>query len=252
MHAGNVGAVALGSKAEQDERVPVPEPRRPTRGARELGQKAYGEIKKQILTCRLAPGEPFVASQFADLCGMSRTPVHEALSLLAKEGLVQVISRVGYFVAPITVGDVREVFQLRVQLESFAVQLASQRVTDADLKLFDETNARITERATRLSAEDPDILQRSLEANREFHMMIAALAGNGRLAEMIRGLLDQSDRMLSYDPLLRSRPVFMGPMHRRVFECLVARDGSEASNVMGSHIRESQQRVLSVLLGSSQ
>ncbi|MDQ4145816.1 MAG: GntR family transcriptional regulator [Actinomycetota bacterium] len=216
---------------------------------RSLSDKAYLNIKDEILTGRLRPGEIVAANQLADVYRMSRTPIHEALKLLASEGLVQVIPRVGYVISSISVTDVQEIFQLRVTLEALALELALQRVTDKDIEAFERIQAATKKAARSIPRSDPQFVRRSIEANRDFHARVADLSGNRRLADMIRGLLDESQRIMLLDPNTRKGIDFMSsPQHREVVDALARRDRDAAREAMIGHIRLAQERILASML----
>lgn len=210
-----------------------------------LAQKAYQEIKEQILTCQLRPGRMLLANQLAESLRMSRTPVHEALKMLVSEGLLQVIPRVGYVISPVTVNDVQEIFQLRLTLESLAAELAARNATDDDFKAFRKMEERARNAPASISNEDPKSLRESLKENREFHLMVAGLSGNRRLVQIIDGMLDESQRLLTFD---RRAHLRMGGAHQKVLEALRNRDPEAARAAMRQHILATQKRIVDSLL----
>ncbi len=92
-------------------------------------QRAYSEIKERIVTTAMRPGAVIEeAALMADL-GLGRTPIREALKLLEAEKLVVVSPRRGMFVADVSLTDLRELEEVRLELESLAARLAVQRMT---------------------------------------------------------------------------------------------------------------------------
>ena len=79
--------------------------------------KAYGELKADILANRLPPGFQAPEPEFATRLGMSRTPVREALLRLQSDGLVELVPRRGARVLPISVDDMREIYEILTVLE---------------------------------------------------------------------------------------------------------------------------------------
>ena len=96
-----------------------------------LAEQVYMRLRTEILHCQLPPGTELSEAELAARFEMSKTPVREALVTLRQEGLVLTFPRRGYQVAPITFGDMNELFDLRIMLEAGAVELACQRITDA-------------------------------------------------------------------------------------------------------------------------
>lgn len=228
---------------------------RSTRGSRaveavssSLGQNAYRDIKEQILTSTLRPGDLVAAHTLADQLGMSRSPVAQALALLTQEGLVRVVPRVGYVISPVTVTDVREIFQLRLHLEGLGAELAATRASPDDVERFAETDREVAGLAASLRADDPSFVRESIDAHSRFHLMVAELSGNGRLVELVRRLLDESQRVQSLDPRLRYHIGFLAGAHRDVVAELAARDPRRARAAMEDHIRQGQQRVVNAVI----
>jgi DNA-binding GntR family transcriptional regulator len=214
-----------------------------------LAEKAYREIKDLILTSQLRPGELVAAHTLAARYGMSRSPVGQALTLLSQEGLVKVVPRVGYVIPSVSIADVHEIFQLRLDLEGLGAELAATAATDAALDAFVATDAAVRTMAAGLQRDDPSIVRLSIETHASFHLMVAGLSGNNRLVEYIRRLLDESQRIQSLDPRFRYHIGFLVGAHVEVIEALRAHEPQVAREAMASHIRASQERVLRSLLG---
>jgi DNA-binding GntR family transcriptional regulator len=219
------------------------------RSARSLATRAYTGIKNDILRGRLRPGEMVLGARLASTYRMSRTPVHEALKTLAKEGLVQVIPRVGYVISSVTVNDVYEIYQLRLVNEAFAMELAATRVTDEDiesLRRFGWTHGLV--RRAR-GKPDAGTLARASVAHRDFHLLVASFSGNRRLVDTIARLLDESERIRSLDPLnLEQLDLMTAPSHGAIVTALVSRKPALAVQAITDHVRQAQARITAALL----
>ena len=220
-----------------------------SRSAREgpapsLVLRAYNNIKDAILTSRLAPGQLVNGPELAETYGMSRTPVREALVLLAKEGFVTAVPRVGYLISSVTVQDVREIFELRFHLEGLAAEWAATRADVTQLTRFEEVDTEVRDLNEGLGEEEPSRVRVAIATNRRFHLMVAEAAGNSRLAKLIDGLLEEGERMYSLDPHLQNAGFLVGA-HVDVVDALCRRDASAARHAMEEHVRETQERVLS-------
>src|SRR5947209_19993357 len=112
----------------------------PARGpARELlADRAYDELRDQIVTLRIAPGAPIDEDQVGEELGMGRTPVREAIKRLALENLVSVFPRRGTFASEINITDLAQISDVRVQLEAHAAYRAAQRLTAAQRAELEE------------------------------------------------------------------------------------------------------------------
>src|SRR5512139_1798290 len=99
-----------------------------------LADKAYDLIKAEVVTCALEPGQQIAQPQLVEKYGVSMTPIREALQRLAQEGFLQPIPRFGYIVSPITLSDVREIYELRSIVEAAAARLAAVKASKEDLQ----------------------------------------------------------------------------------------------------------------------
>lgn len=201
--------------------------RRP--GKSSLKDAVHEIIRSNIINGSYAPGDLLKERELAEMHGVSKTPVREALSLLEQENLVEAIPRAGYRVTHITMRDVRETYQLRLALESMAIRLATERISEEEIKALEE-------RAYDRSPEKLRIY------NREFHSIIARASGNSRLAELIEQLLDHADRMMASDPAIFAPT---GPYeHDTMVQALKNRDAELAEEAMKKHIEDASRRVL--------
>jgi DNA-binding GntR family transcriptional regulator len=217
--------------------------RRPDGGSRSLARQAYEALKQDILTCALPPGAQIFENELATRHGMSKTPVREALNLLGQEGLVQVLPRRGYLVAPVTLRDVQEVFQLRLLLETAAAELAAEHITEEALR---QLNALV---AVRYTYRDRASYARFLRANRAFHVAVAQASGNQRLAAFVGKLLEDMERILHLGLDLRDSAEEMAAEHGELVDALLKGDGALARKVVTEQLQNSRKRVLEALVG---
>ena len=94
---------------------------------------AYQEIKEKIVDCVFAPGQHLNENRLVTELKISRTPIREALSRLQEEGLVCVIPKKGILVSTISIADVSQIYQVRLEIEPFIVRLAGPNLDSADL-----------------------------------------------------------------------------------------------------------------------
>jgi DNA-binding GntR family transcriptional regulator len=209
-----------------------------------LNDVAYEQIKHDIVLCTFAPGEELTESQLGLRYGLGKAPIRSALGRLRQEGLVLPLPRLGHRVAPLTIRDVQEVYQLRLLLEPAAARLAAGRV-DRDLLLR-------MERAVEAGYEPGNAASEAafLEANRRFHLAIAEASGNQRLARAIAQILLEVDRILHLGFVLRDRSKEYQHTHKEIIAALVAGDGERAEKLLAEGIAGSRDLVLEALLSS--
>lgn len=206
-----------------------------------LSDRAYDIIKNDIITCVLEPGQQIAQRQLVERYRLGTTPIREALQRLVQDGLVQPIPRFGYIINPITLSDVREIFELRSILESAAARLAVERGTQEEIE-------RISHEATFTYVyRDRSSYSEFLSRNAEFHRSVAVAAGNQRLADQISRLLDEMTRVFHLGLDLRDSAAEMRDEHMSLARALRAHDGNQAAHIAHAQIARSQERVLEAL-----
>ena len=206
-----------------------------------LAGKAYEIVKGEIITCALEPGQQIVQSQLAERYHIGLTPVREALQRLAQEGFVQPIPRFGYIVSPITLSDVREIFELRSIVESSAARLAAVRGLQEQLtKILAHADFTYVYKE-RQSYTD------FLAHNADFHRSVAVAARNQRLVDLVSKLLDELTRVFHLGLDLRDSAEEMRDEHLALAQVLCDRDPDRAEQIVQSQIVTSQNRILEAL-----
>lgn len=195
--------------------------------------RAYQYIRGEILEGTLAPGEQLREEQLATACGVSRTPVRDALRRLESEQFVRRNESQRTFVAEWSLDDIEEGFVLRGMLEGHAAARAARRIDEAAIARLCAHNREIDKAAQRTP---PDV-SAFLEHNRAFHAIILEKAGSARLAVLLGGIVEQpiivrTARQYDRDQILQSRAE-----HDELVAAFRRRDPEWARAVMTSHIR---------------
>lgn len=218
-----------------------------TNGAspRSLAMEAYQDLRRQIIYCALPPAARVTEADLGKQLGLGKTPIREALGRLAQEGLVRVIPRQGYAITPITLRDVRDLFDLRLIVEPAAVQRAAGNI--------DVTNLRRLDALCKAGyvLGDHGSVTAFLRANTEFHVSIAHASGNARLSQLLAQLLDESERLFHLGLMLRNRSDEMAHEHHDLVEALAAGDAETARCIAIDQITTSQRMVVDALLTSA-
>src|ERR671923_752063 len=102
-----------------------------------LADRAYVELRDQIVTLAIPPGAPLHEESLGRAFGLGRTPIREAIKRLALENLVAVYPRRGTFVCEINITDLAHISDVRVQLEGHAAYRAAQRLTSPQREELD-------------------------------------------------------------------------------------------------------------------
>src|SRR3954452_16719291 len=114
----------------------------PRRGGARAGAAVYERLRDAIVSTELEPGRQISENELAEMLGVSRTPVREAVAKLRDDQLVEVVPQLGTFVSRISVAGVDDAQFLREALECSAVRLAAERVDKADVATLHALIAR--------------------------------------------------------------------------------------------------------------
>jgi DNA-binding GntR family transcriptional regulator len=191
-----------------------------------LADQVYGELRTRLLTRRHKPGEKLSLHVLAAELGVSRSPVHQALTRLVSEGLLSVQARRGYFVTPVTAHALADGYDVRLALELHAAEQTVGRLTGRDL---DELRRLFEATAAAISHEEWDT------ANAAFHELQIDLAGNDLLSRFYRELsvnllmqVIRAGRVEGHANLVTE--------HRRIVEAFEQEDLEAARRAIREHI----------------
>lgn len=203
--------------------------------------RAVTALRDRILTGRLSAGERLGEVELAELLGMSRTPVREALRLLAAEGLVEVASHRGARVSAWSAQELEHVFALRARLEGMAAGEAALLADDEQIARLDDLARGIARYAEPGPGQD---LARVDELNSAFHGALVAIVGSSTLAGALSGLVHASvigRTRHAFDEAAMSRST---SHHLEIVAALRARDPEWAESVMRSHLLSARASLL--------
>ncbi|MEP0393492.1 MAG: GntR family transcriptional regulator [Erythrobacter sp.] len=195
--------------------------------------RAYEAIRGMILSGELSSGDPLREEALAQVCGVSRTPIREALKQLEVDMLVTRTESQRSYVADWSLDDVADAFELRAMLEGHAAKLAAERMTDEILIALRYCNNAIYEA---ISKPDPDV-NAFLDHNRELHALVLKAAGSRRLTNLLTALIEQPVVWRTahhYDPKAFE---CSHSEHADLISAFERRDGAWAEAIMAGHIR---------------
>lgn len=210
-----------------------------------LGDTAYATLKARIVEGALAAGAAVSEGELALSLGLGKAPVRAALARLAQDGLVTAVPRQGWRIAPVTLADVLDVFRLRRTLEPLAARLAAGRGIDAEQLERLDAGCRAD-----YVPGDPASERAFLRANRAFHLAVAEASGSPRLARILSGLLDESERALVLGLAVRDRSHEIQHEHKALIAALAVGDAETAERVAAEQIDDAREMVMAALLSS--
>lgn len=205
-----------------------------------LKQQVYLSLKADILSGVFDMGERLNESQLSARYGVSRAPLRQALTMLQRDGLVEVLPRVGYLTSQLTPQDVSDIFELRLLLEASMAQRAADSISDAALD-------RMEQLCSPYRPGDRQSYRVHLMENLEYHRVIAEAAGNRRMTEVLIQSMEHMLRLLvlrldmsSGDDVIRE--------HREMAEALRRRDGALARDLMVRHLTIARQATVGAIM----
>jgi DNA-binding GntR family transcriptional regulator len=201
-----------------------------------LGDQVAERIMAAILEGTLNRGQRLTAAEVADWLGVSRTPVREAFLLLYERGLLEKESSRTYAVAKVSKSDVREVAQLRVALESMAIELAIPNFTPSDNDILQSIVMQME------GASERGDTHRLVDLDLRFHSELWRIAGNSRLEQILEIIKIQVNYFM-FVTRVDDKFDYVED-HRAIIDALSSGDADLARDVIRTHIMSTATKTL--------
>ncbi len=202
-------------------------------------------LREAILQGKLEPGERLMEIALAEQLGVSRTPIREAIRKLELEGLVTNIPRKGAMVAEITLKDLRDVLEVRRNLENLAVKLACEKATSEDIGELKQLHQNFKETV------DKGHLTAVTEADVKFHDKIYQITDNKRLIQILNNLREQMYRYrFEYIKDEINRGVLIDE-HAMIIDAIEHKDVEKAKKYSELHI-DNQEKTIEAKLSKTE
>jgi DNA-binding GntR family transcriptional regulator len=197
-----------------------------------LVRSAYEAVREAVLERRLLPGERVTVRPFAERLGISPTPVKAALAILEREGFLVARKHSGYFVAELTVTDMRDIYQLRSAIDALAARdVARTRPPELLARLGTLIDGQ------RAALETGDV-ETYAELDREFHALIWHGTANRRLtaiADLLSAQLRLGHNLTTAVP---GRPQAGLDEHGEIMDALLSGDTAAAEHATRRHVAQ--------------
>jgi DNA-binding GntR family transcriptional regulator len=197
---------------------------------RPLSEEVAERLREQIFSHELAPGSWLDEQSLALAFGISRTPMREAIKVLATEGLVTTKMNKGAYVTEVDRQDLEQIFTVLSLLEGQAAKDTAIKASEEQLTRLDDLHHRLEK-----AAADRD-LEQFFEINVRFHEMIQEIAGN----TWMNGVIDDLRKVLKLqrrDSLSRSGRLLSSLVeHREILQAILKRDPLAAEAAMRQHL----------------
>ncbi|WP_249704754.1 GntR family transcriptional regulator [Bacillus zhangzhouensis] len=191
----------------------------------------YEQLKQMIFDGQFQPGERINETQLAKQFGVSRSPVREAMRLLEKDELLIAHHKSGYSVYTLTERDVEELYQIRMALETLAVQLACKEATQKEIDGIEQVLTQADE-AIKQQRPSKDIVQ----LHETFHQKIILSSHNDRLCKQLNHVnaLIHFCRIFHFSGGTRAETIQRE--HAAIFDEIKERRSTEAVQTMTDHL----------------
>lgn len=203
-----------------------------------MADAATAALRELIVNGELTEDVPLRQDELAELLGVSRTPLREAITRLAGEGLVRQDRHKGAVVCRPTATELQEVYEIRELLECHAGRLATEHVTAAGLA----TLKRVLK-----DFEAASTTEERAQLNTRFHMEMYAMADRGQLTDLVSRMRNRSEffvRVLFSSPGRNQRAE---EDHRQILDALERRDPDAVERTIREHLRHTVTAVTQAL-----
>ncbi len=209
--------------------------------SKNLTLKVYNRILKLMLDYEIVPGQRLVFVDLAKQLKVSRTPVNNALSILAQEGYLDFVPNQGYSVRRLSQKDAEELYDIREVLEVGFIEQAIEKMTDRKL-LNVEKHKQAYEKAI------SDRVHRNLFIlDTEFHLAILDMAGNKILSTRYKDLSQKIFLRFRIEELKMERIEQIRIEHDLLFEAVALKDGDRAQQLVKVHHGNSKQSLFPII-----
>ena len=206
-----------------------------------LHERAAARMRAMIIRGELEPGSSMQETKLSDALGVSRTPLREAIKLLAAEGLVQLRPNRSPRIADIETDNILELFEALAGIERLAAELAAQRMTERELQRLRLLQARMENYHRDGKLDD------YFAINGEIHGLIVRAARNAPLREAHETLLSRAERARYLALGAERRWSNSVEEHAAILAALEARDGEAAGRLLSAHVQRTGTALLEVL-----
>ncbi len=198
-------------------------------------------LRDMIIEGELKPGDKIQEPKLCERFGVSRTPLREALKVLAAEGLLQITPNRGAVVAKITDDEIDQLFPIMGTLEALAGELATQRLTKASFKRLNDMHKRM------VGHYEASEWAPYIKLNRQIHETIFELADNKALSALYNSLMVRIHAVRYVARKSAARWAEAVDDHNRLMAAFEARDTAAVSAILREHLRHKAEMVREAL-----
>lgn len=202
-------------------------------------QKAYAIIRNAVLDGGFSPGDHLGEERLVELCGVSRTPVREAIKRLAVENYVVMKPHIGSHVANWTTQEIGDIFKLRALVEGMAARRAAELITAEQIEILKNQHKIIDDM---LDADAEFNVEVFLEANKVFHETILDATQSETIKQSVSRLVSPPIVYQTAYNYTRADLMRSNAHHLELIEALEMRNGDWCDAIMQTHLLTAHQR----------
>lgn len=202
---------------------------------------AYDSIKEMMLNYDIVPGQRLVFMDLAKQLGVSRTPVNNALSILAKEGYLDFVPHQGYSVHKLTRKEAEALYEVREILEVGTIGKAIRQMTDEKLSRFKQQKRLYEEAIT------DRVHRRLFVLDMDFHASIIEMTENDYLVERYREICRKIFLRFRIEHLRMQRINEIVKEHEALFEAVRMKDVDHAKELIKQHNGNAQENLFAII-----
>lgn len=211
----------------------------PTKPKEDSSYVAYQGLRRMLYSKELAPGQKIAYRDLAQKLHLSPTPIIQALKWLELQGFVRHEPKRGYSMAPFSLQEIEELYELRELIEPSLVPATVQRITKNGINELKKALE------AHLSAEREFYLKERLFKNKEFHMTLASLSGKETQIRILQNVFDMLFLKYGGNYLPMSSLTATDQEHQEIFDAVALRNTERAQTVLKNHLTNVKVQVLS-------
>lgn len=206
-----------------------------------LNEIGYQKIKQMMLDYEIVAGQKLVVGDLAEKLGVSRTPINNALYLLAKQGFLDFVPQHGYTVHQLTREESDSLYEMREILELGAVEKCIARATEEMMLILEQKERAFSK------AVDEEVGRNRVLQDLEFHTYIVEMSGNLCMADYFREIYQKIFLRHRISPRRGERMINASSEHHELYQAIRLRDADRAKKAISAHVQSGREYIYSFI-----
>ena len=202
-----------------------------------LADQVFEKLEHDILVGNYRKGEVFTELKLAEILGVSRTPVREALRRLEQEGIIRMSTK-GAVIVGISPEDISDIYEMRIRIEGYAARLAAERALDDEIK---ELRDVVDLQEFYIMKSDDD---RTIRCDSDFHSVLYKMSGSipvhSTLSELHKKIVKFRKASIAHGERARKSL----SEHRAICDAITSHNGALAEELTVAHIINARDSIM--------